>query len=170
MEEKFSELEFRAIEALRRNPRISVKDLAKELNVNRNTASRILRSLFNKGVKLKVTVESFPTVFILGKCVSWCEECYPLVDGKELCVVRSNDVSSILNKAEEAQAKEVLISMKGNVKDIHVRPSLTCDYCGKEIHQGEKYFTYTRNNRTYYVCCSSCLKELKRNMERTERL
>jgi DNA-binding Lrp family transcriptional regulator len=163
---KFSELEFRAIQVLRKNPRITVKELALELNVNRNTASRVLRSVLQKGVKLKVTLDNRPTIFIVGECASWCEECYPLIDENNMCVARADDVDSLLRRTAEVKAKQVFISMKGNISDPQFTMTLTCDYCGKEIHQGEKYFTYNRNNRTYYLCCTSCLKGIKYQLEK----
>ncbi len=158
---KHSELEYRAVQVLKRNPRITIRELAEELNVNRNTASKILRSVLRK-VKLRVTVDAGPVIFAVGKCAEWCEECYPLINEDNMCVTRGSDLSYLLKRVEETKPKEVFISMKGEVGGSKVNFSLSCDYCGKEIHEGERYITYVKGRKTYFLCCTSCLREFKR--------
>jgi len=166
---KLSELEFRALEILESEPRIPLIRLAKLLGVNRNTASRMLKTLMNrKDLKFHLVVEGLPTVFAVATSCGACDQCYPLVDGKVMCVTRDSTVDRALERIPPGSSP-VFVSQRGVKGGRTVVQRLTCDYCGKEVIQGESYLTYSVGRRKYYLCCESCLVNLKRRLGRVGR-
>jgi DNA-binding Lrp family transcriptional regulator len=63
--EKLSDLEFRALEILRKDSRISITKLAKTLNISRNTASNLIKSLRRKGVKFTIQYHNEPFITLV---------------------------------------------------------------------------------------------------------
>lgn len=154
--EKLSDLEFRALEVLRNDSRISVTELAKRLNISRSTATNIIKNLRKKGVKFTIQYQNEP--FIAFVISGYCNgECYKLLDGRFMNIVRANTLEELENKLSKIEAKDLSFIGKGNFV-------VKCDYCGKEIH--ESPLVYRIGRKTYYACCNSCLSELKKKFAR----
>ncbi|BDB99297.1 TRASH domain-containing protein [Saccharolobus caldissimus] len=154
--EKLSDLEFRALEILRKDSRISITKLAKTLNISRNTASNLIKSLRRKGVKFTIQYHNEPFIaFVISE--SCKDECYKLLDGRFMNIIRANTLEELQNKLSNIREKENVFIAKS---DFVVK----CDYCGKEIYDSP--LTYKVGRKTYYACCNSCLTELKRKFAR----
>ncbi|WP_338604342.1 TRASH domain-containing protein [Sulfolobus tengchongensis] len=155
--EKLSDLEFRALEILRNDSRISVTELAKQLNISRSTATNILKSLKRKGVKFTIKFQNEPFIaFVISESCN-SEECYKLLEGRFMNVVRANTLESLENVLENIRGKELVFIGKSSFV-------VKCDYCGKEIYDSP--LIYKIGRKTYYACCSSCLTELKKKFAR----
>ncbi|ACP39370.1 putative transcriptional regulator, AsnC family [Sulfolobus islandicus Y.G.57.14] len=159
--EKLTDLEFRALEILREDSRISVTELAKRLNISRSTATRLLRNLSRKGVKFTIKFQNEPLIAftISESCQS--DECYKLLDGRFINIIRANTLEDLENKLKNVKGKDLVFIGKSSFV-------VKCDYCGKEIYDNP--LTYKIGRRTYYACCNSCLTGLKEKFARNNDL
>jgi len=145
-------LEYRALEILREDSRISVSELAERLNISRSTATKLITRLREKGVKF--TIEFMPESFIGFVISEECnDECYKLLDGRYMNIVRANTLDELQSKLSQIKSKEITFLAKNDF-------TLKCDYCGKEIHDSQ--ITYRVGRRVYYACCNSCLEGIKK--------
>jgi Transcriptional regulators len=160
--EPLSDLEFRALEILREDSRISIEALARELGISRSTASRILTSLRKRGVRFTVEATFAGQIaFVLGNR-RLSDESYRTLDGRFISVLRFNSISELTEKLRDPGRRSRVI-IASPVKKI-LTHGLRCDYCGGEI--GKEPLTYRRGRRTYYLCCKTCLSQLRERFKR----
>ena len=159
----FNELERRALEILTVDSRISVSQLAERLGVSKATASRVIKSLRAKGVRFTVDVDQgFPRAFIVSKRPHG-DEAYRLIDGRYLTVIKARDFNELVQAIESIKDREEVYIAVGTIRRSMQIPKLTCDYCGGPISGTP--IIYRRGRRTYYLCCRTCLRELKKKLK-----
>ncbi|TRM74647.1 AsnC family transcriptional regulator, partial [Sulfolobus sp. B5] len=131
-------------------------ELAKRLNVSRSTATKLITRLREKGVKFTIEFmsESFIGFVISEECNG---ECYKLLDGRYMNLVRANTLDELQIKLSQIKGKEITFLARNDF-------TLKCDYCGKEIHDSP--ITFRMGRRVYYACCSSCLEGIKKKFAR----
>lgn len=165
---KLSQLEYKVLQMLREDGRRSASSIAKELSVSRATVAKVIKSLKDKGVKFTVDYqeEGELILFLISRqCIEGSAECYKLIDGKYISLVRGklHEIEEILSKVEDE--KEYFIStQKVNTVTV-IRGELRCDYCGGEI-RGDP-ITFKLGKRIYYTCCRTCEKELRKRLSKT---
>ena len=166
MRRNLSELEQRLILLLKRNSRISVVDIARELNTSRVTAKKTLDSIKSSGRIKKFTIsladeekdmvllytdnlENVPENFIIER--------FCLIDGSYMVVLFYED----LIKIKKASIKRVEIAISREVNENMTRAEgIHCDYCRKEIKDNP--ISVEIRGKTYYVCCPNCERDLKK--------
>ena len=169
MRRNISELEQRLILLLKRNSRMSVVDMAKELGTSRLTAKKALDSIISSGRIKKFTIsladeekdmvlvytdnlENIPGNIVLER--------YSLIDGSYLVILYYEDLIKIkkvnIKRVEIATSRELYENMS-RAENIH------CDYCGKEIKDNP--IPAEIRGKTYYVCCPNCERDLKKRGE-----
>ena len=160
MRRNISELEQRLILLLKRNSRMSVVDMAKELGTSRLTAKKALDSIISSGRIKKFTIsiadeekdmvlvytdnlENIPGNIVLER--------YSLIDGSYLVILYYED----LIKIKKANIKRVEIATSRELyENMNRAENLHCDYCRKEIKDNP--ISVEIRGKTYYVCCPNC--------------
>ena len=163
---KFNELELRAITLLSEDSRLSVSDLASKLGVSKATASRLIKSLRSKGVKFTVNIpQSYPRAYIISRRMQG-KECYRLIDGRYMIIVGAGDFNELVKLINGIKGKDavyiVLEQCSKAMRTLAAIPKLVCDYCGGPINGSP--IQYKRGRRVYYLCCKTCLRELKKKL------
>lgn len=163
---RFNELELRAITLLSEDSRLSVSELASRLGVSKATASRLIKSLKSKGVKFTVNIpQSYPRAYVISRRMQG-EECYRLIDGRFMIIVSAGDFNELIKRINEIKGKEVVYVVLEQcskvVRQPATIPKLICDYCGGPINGPP--IQYRRGRRVYYLCCETCLRELKKKL------
>ncbi|MCL4315248.1 MAG: TRASH domain-containing protein [Candidatus Thermoplasmatota archaeon] len=169
MRRNLSELEQRLILLLKKNSRMSMVDIARELGTSRLTAKKALDSLVSSGRLKKFTVsladeekdvvlvytdslENIPGNLILER--------FSLIDGSYMVILYYEDLIRIkkadIKRVEIATSRESYENMT-RVENIH------CDYCGKEIRDSP--ISLEIRGKTYYVCCPNCERDLMKRGE-----
>ena len=169
MRRNISELEQRLILLLKRNSRMSVVDMARELNTSRLTAKKALDYIVSSGRIKKFTIslaneeknmvlvyidnlENIPKNIILER--------FCLIDGSYMIILYYED----LIKIKKANIKRVEIATSREVNENMTRAeSIHCDYCRKEIKDNP--ISVEVRGKTYYVCCPNCERDLKKRRE-----
>jgi DNA-binding Lrp family transcriptional regulator len=169
MRRNISELEQRLILLLKRNSRMSVVDMARELNTSRLTAKKALDYIVSSGRIKKFTIslaneeknmvlvyidnlENIPKNIILER--------FCLIDGSYMIILYYED----LIKIKKANIKRVEIATSRELDDNMIRvEGIHCDYCGKEIKDNP--ISVEIKGKTYYACCQICERDLKKRRE-----
>ncbi|MBB5253548.1 TRASH domain-containing protein [Sulfurisphaera ohwakuensis] len=160
---KVNQIEYKILQMLKEDSRKSASKIAKELGLSRATVAKIIKSLKDKGVKFTVEYHEKGELFafvISDKCLA--EECYKLIDGKIMNIIRG-DLSTISQKLSELGSDKYFISME-KLNEVSIeRAELYCDYCGNEI-KGNPYLVKL-GKKVYYTCCKTCQTQLKKKLE-----
>lgn len=169
MRRNLSELEQRLILLLKRNSRMSIVNIAKELGVSRLTAKRVLDSIKSSGRIRRFTIslaeEEKDIVLVYTEDLKEIPENiilerFCLIDNSYLLVLYYED----LPKIKGAQIKRVEIATSREVNDSITRmEGIHCDYCGKDIRDSP--IIVEIKGRTYYACCPNCERDLKKRGE-----
>ncbi|MCI2415201.1 MAG: TRASH domain-containing protein [Candidatus Aramenus sp.] len=161
-EVRLTDLEYRVLQILREDARTPGSKIAKQLGISRVTISRVVRSLKQKGVKFEARLneEELVAVVTSDSCLS--EECFKVITGEFVSIVRGHDLSEIEKKLEGARPLSVILGR--TLGKRVVRESLRCDYCGGKI-EGEP-ITYKLGRKTYYACCRACYEGLREKLQR----
>jgi DNA-binding transcriptional ArsR family regulator len=164
--EKLSNDEFRALDALKRDGRMSATELSRVLGVSRATASRVIESLKRKGIKFvpQFYEGSLFSFVITDRSVPIPEgaEAYDLIDGGRLLVLKGSDIGELEKQLSDVPNKRTYYISTRKIGEKVVRASLLCDYCGGPIHGAPLIFK--RGRRTYYACCHNCLSGLRKKL------
>jgi len=162
-----TDIERKVLNILRENARASVSEIAEELGVSRATVSRAIRSLVNKGVRFTVDIpDNSPRAFIITRRpYERLGECYKLIDGRYLVIIKARDYNELVRVVEGIDDKMELFIAIGVVGRNVVPMGLVCDYCGGPISMP---IIYRRGKRTYYLCCETCLRELKKKLSKSK--
>ncbi len=169
MRKNFSELEQRLIVLLKKDARMSIIDISKELNVSRITAKKMLDSLVNSGKIRKFTVtldeEERDMVLVYTDDISKIPEnliveSFRLIDNSFIAVLFYED----LMKIKDTVIKKVEIAASRKLNENLTRmESIHCDYCHSEIK--EKPIVVEINGKAYYACCPNCERDLRKRRE-----
>ena len=169
MRKNFSELEQRLIVLLKKNSRMSIIDIAKELNVSRITAKKAMDSLIESGRIKKFTItlddEEKDMVLVYTDNISGIPENlmvehFKLIDNSYIAVLYYED----LMKIDSTNIKKVEVAKSRKLNENLTRmESIHCDYCQSEIK--EKPIIVEMSGKTYYVCCPNCERDLKKRRE-----
>ncbi|WP_291765024.1 TRASH domain-containing protein [Caldivirga sp. UBA161] len=94
------------------------------------------------------------------------EECYRLIDGRCMIIVGAGGFNELIKLINEVKGKEavyiVLEQCSKAMRTLATIPKLVCDYCGGPINGSP--IQYRRGRRVYYLCCKTCLRELKKKL------
>lgn len=169
MRRNFSELEQRLVVILKKNSRMSVIDIAKELDISRITAKKILDSLVNTGRIKKFTVtledEEKDMVLVYTDDISKIPEnlmveCFRLIDNSYIAVLFYED----LVKIKDTNIKRVEVAVSRSINENLTRMGgIHCDYCQSEIK--ENPIVLEISGKSYYACCPNCERDLKKRRE-----
>ena len=159
---RFTEIELKAISLLSEDSRLSVSELANRIGVSKATTSRLVKSLRAKGVKFTIDAShGYPRAFIVTR-KRHEGECYRLIDGRYMVIVKASDFNNLIKLINDIKDKESVYVALEPASTVTALPRLICDYCGGPINGLP--ITYKRGRRVYYVCCRTCLRELKRKL------
>lgn len=173
MRKNFSELEQRLIMLLKKNSRMSVIDIAKELNISRITAKKAMDSLVESGRIRKFTItlddEEKDMALVYTDSISEIPESlivesFSLIDGSYIIVLFYEDLMKI--KDTSIKRVEIASSRKMN-ENLTRMEHIHCDYCQREIK--EKPIVVELDNKIYYACCPNCERDMKKRREYLER-
>jgi len=163
---KVNQLEYKILQMLKEDSRKSASEIAKELNLSRATVAKIIKSLKEKGVKFTVDYyeEGELTAFVISDNCLQDEECYKLIDGRFMNVIKG-DLKSVSEKISQLKSVTYFVGIeRENVKKIE-KAELYCDYCGNEI-KGSPYLVKW-GKKVYYTCCKTCQTQLRKRLEKT---
>lgn len=173
---KLDEVDLKIINILKANSRVSITEIAKALNLSRQTVKARIERLENEGVIEGYTIKlasSFENLGSSAYLLANTEDAEKILEMEEVVEVNRiaskkylirvqlnslEDLSRVMDKAEilevfpvtERIAKEVPFKAKVNYR---------CDYCGKEMF--DEPIVYRLKNKVYVLCCKTCLREFK---------
>lgn len=173
MRKNFSELEQRLIMLLKKNSRMTVMDMAKELNISRITAKKAMDALIDSGRIRKFTItledeeKDMALVYtdnISGIPENLLVENFRLIDNSYIAVLFYED----LMKIKDVNIKKVEIAVSRKLSDNLTRMEhIHCDYCQSEIK--DKPILVELDNKIYYACCPNCERDMKKRREYLEK-
>jgi DNA-binding Lrp family transcriptional regulator len=163
--ENLSDIEYKVLQILKENSRISLTEISRILGISRITAGKVIKNLQEKGVKFTVSYEEEGLIaFVIS---SECEgkedyECYKLVDGRYILLIKSKNLKDLSEKISKVKEKrEIYIAVEKVGKKFSF--SVKCDYCGKIIKESPIIYKYRR--RKHYACCEACLNGIKERLK-----
>ncbi len=166
MRRNLSETEQRMITLLKADSRKSISEIATSLGISRVTAKKTLDGLVDDGViqNFTITLDNEESNLVIvhledreGVPDGLVLEEYSLIDGTYIVVLYYEDLPRLTNVqilSVRIATKRVSNNPMGRVELVH------CDLCGKEIESHP--ITVSLNRKTYYACCPTCEKGLKR--------
>ncbi|MGC8562826.1 MAG: TRASH domain-containing protein [Thermoplasmata archaeon] len=169
MRRNFTDIEQRLILLLKKNSRITVTEIAKELSVSRITAKKALDALSNSGriKKFTITLEDEDREMVLVRIDDISKippesviETFKLIDGSFIAVMYYEDLISI--KDAHIKGVDIAVSREQNENLLKIE-GIHCDYCGSEIKG--KPITVEIGGKTYYACCPNCERDLRKRRE-----
>lgn len=169
MRRNFTDLEQRLIVLLKKNSRITITEISRELSVSRITAKKALDSLTKNG-RIKhftVTLEDEDREMVLVRTDNasiipseYVIERFRLIDGSFISVLFYEDLLSI--KDAHIKGVDIAVSREQN-ENMFRMEGIHCDYCGNEIKG--KPIIVDIGGKTYYACCPNCERDLKKRRE-----
>lgn len=161
--------ESKVLRALEENSRLSVNDVARVTNLNRNTVRTAIKSLVSNKIITRFTVNvSLPET-----------EKLILLEVEDLEQIPENDRIEVLELANGnfmvvsdigVLKKDVryvhlnIIKKRQDFESISTRVKTYCDYCGKEIEDVPLIIKH--KNHQYYACCENCKRDLAKRIQR----
>ncbi|EQB66296.1 MAG: transcription regulator [Thermoplasmatales archaeon I-plasma] len=169
MRRNITDIEQRLIVLLKRNSRITITEISKELGVSRITAKKALDTLTRSGriKRFTVTLEDENREMVLVRTddasripSEYVIERFKLIDGSFISVLFYEDLLSI--KDAHINGVDIAVSREQN-ENVFRMEGLHCDYCGNEIKG--KPIMVEIGGKTYYACCPNCERDLKKRRE-----
>ena len=169
MRRNITDIEQRLIVLLKRNSRITITEISKELGVSRITAKKALDTLTRSGriKRFTVTLEDENREMVLVRTddasripSEYVIERFKLIDGSFISVLFYEDLLSI--KDAHINGVDIAVSREQN-ENVFMMEGLHCDYCGNEIKG--KPIMVEIGGKTYYACCPNCERDLKKRRE-----
>lgn len=164
--ERLTNEEYRALDALMQDARMSATELSRRIGVSRATASRLIDSLKKKGIAF---VPRFYDGSLYAFVVSTRSapvpdgaEAYDLIDGNRLILVKGADIHEVEEALSAIPNKSSYLIATRKVGEKVIKASLVCDFCGGPIHG--RPITFKKGRRTYYACCQNCLQGLRQKL------
>jgi len=164
-----TDIEQRLIVLLKRNSRITITEISKELGVSRITAKKALDTLTRSGriKRFTVTLEDENREMVLVRTddasripSEYVIERFKLIDGSFINVLFYEDLLSI--KDAHINGVDIAVSREQN-ENVFRMEGIHCDYCGNEIKG--KPIMVEIGGKTYYACCPNCERDLKKRRE-----
>jgi DNA-binding Lrp family transcriptional regulator len=164
-----TDIEQRLIVLLKRNSRITITEISKELGVSRITAKKALDTLTRSGriKRFTVTLEDENREMVLVRTddasripSEYVIERFKLIDGSFISVLFYEDLLSI--KDAHINGVDIAVSREQN-ENVFRMEGIHCDYCGNEIKG--KPIMVEIGGKTYYACCPNCERDLKKRRE-----
>jgi DNA-binding Lrp family transcriptional regulator len=164
-----TDIEQRLIVLLKRNSRITITEISKELGVSRITAKKALDTLTMSGriKRFTVTLEDENREMVLVRTddasripSEYVIERFKLIDGSFISVLFYEDLLSI--KDAHINGVDIAVSREQN-ENVFRMEGIHCDYCGNEIKG--KPIMVEIGGKTYYACCPNCERDLKKRRE-----
>ena len=181
------EVDSKILRILLDNSRASISEISSDLGLSRPTIRRRIRSLEERGIIKRFTIEIDDKIlggklFVIALDSNKPEEAAKKLEeiGSVTDIFITTGTPNIVAVVRISSMEELDILTK-TLADInpsfdvkiafgHIHRPLTfeklaklglvtllCDYCSKKI-TGEP-LTYTAHNRKYYFCCPTCLRE-----------
>ncbi|MCL4450362.1 MAG: DUF977 family protein [Candidatus Thermoplasmatota archaeon] len=169
MRRNITDIEQRLIVLLKRNSRITITEISKELGVSRITAKKALDTLTRSGriKRFTVTLEDENREMVLVRTddasripSEYVIERFKLIDGSFISVLFYEDLLSI--KDAHINGVDIAVSREQN-ENVFRMEGIHCDYCGNEIKG--KPIMVEIGGKTYYACCPNCERDLKKRRE-----
>ena len=169
MRRNITDIEQRLIVLLKRNSRITITEISKELGVSRITAKKALDTLTRSGriKRFTVTLEDENREMVLVRTddasripSEYVVERFKLIDGSFINVLFYEDLLSI--KDAHINGVDIAVSREQN-ENVFRMEGIHCDYCGNEIKG--KPIMVEIGGKTYYACCPNCERDLKKRRE-----
>ncbi len=169
MRRNITDIEQRLIVLLKRNSRITITEISKELGVSRITAKKALDTLTRSGriKRFTVTLEDENREMVLVRTddasripSEYVIERFKLIDGSFINVLFYEDLLSI--KDAHINGVDIAVSREQN-ENVFRMEGIHCDYCGNEIKG--KPIMVEIGGKTYYACCPNCERDLKKRRE-----
>lgn len=169
MKRNFTDIEQRLIVLLKKDSRITITEIAKELGVSRITAKKALNTLTKSGriKRFTVTLEDEDREMVLVRTgdvskipSEYVIERFRLIDGSFINVLLYEDLLSI--KDVNIKSVDIAVSREQN-ENMFKMKGIHCDYCGNEINGRPILVDIGR--KTYYACCPNCERDLKKRRE-----
>ncbi len=169
MRRNITDIEQRLIVLLKRNSRITITEISKELGVSRITAKKALDTLTRSGriKRFTVTLEDENREMVLVRTddasripSEYVIERFKLIDGSFISVLFYEDLLSI--KDTHINGVDIAVSREQN-ENVFRMEGIHCDYCGNEIKG--KPIMVEIGGKTYYACCPNCERDLKKRRE-----
>ncbi|MCW6170981.1 MAG: TRASH domain-containing protein [Thermoplasmatales archaeon] len=169
MKRNLTEIEQRMIVILKKDSRKSISDLSKELGISRITAKKAMDNLIaEKKIKsFTVTVDDDLRDMVLvhvndltGVPLNRIVEYFELIDQTFMLVMYYEDLLDVENLPildVKVVRGRVLGDNPGRLAHLH------CDYCGNDITG--KPIIVEVGGRTYYACCPTCERDLRKRRE-----
>lgn len=162
--------ESKILRLLKEDSRRSASEIAELTGLNRNTVSRIISTLLERGIIRNFTVN----IDSDDEDVLLLAEVENLLDVPEEFLVESIELSDgtflVVLQKDAMYEKFPMRSMKivhklTRYEENEVDFGIYCDYCRKEIVDTPIKLE-TRGN-TYYACCSNCKRSLENILHTT---
>ena len=169
MKRNLTEIQQRMIVILKKDSRKSISDLSNELGISRITAKKALDNLITeKKIKnFTVTVDDDLRDMLLvhvndlnGVPLNRIVEYFELIDQTFMLVMNYEDLLDLENLPildVKVVRTRVLGDNPGRLVHLH------CDYCGHDITG--KPITVEVSGKTYYACCPTCERDLRKRRE-----
>ncbi|MEM0135626.1 MAG: DUF977 family protein [Thermoplasmatales archaeon] len=169
MRRNFTETEQRLIVLLKKNSRITVTEIARELGVSRVTAKKTLDSLLKSGriKRFTINLEDEEREMVLVRTEDTSKipsdlviEQFKLINGSYISVLYYEDLLTVKNA--HIMAIDIAVARESN-ENLFRMEGIHCDYCGSEIKG--KPIIVEFGGKTYYACCPNCERDLKKKKE-----
>lgn len=157
MNNKISYNESKVLRLLMEDSRMSILDIARKLELNRNTVSGIIKKL-NSSIIDRYTVETrepenslyiiIETEDINSMDKDKVIEYFELANGHYIAIMSKNALENSIRYTN------INIAYRRIINKIPLRIELYCDYCRGTI--AGKPQTYGTDDRTLYFCCNTC--------------
>ena len=169
MRRNITDIEQKLIVLLKKNSRITITEISRELNVSRITAKKALDTLTRSG-RIKhftITLEDEDREMLLVRTddasripSEYVIERFKLIDGSFISVLFYEDLLSI--KDAHIKGVDIAVSREQN-ENMFRMEGIHCDYCGNEIKG--KPIIVEIGGKTFYACCPNCERDLKKRRE-----
>ncbi|MDK2796199.1 MAG: hypothetical protein PWQ22_1609 [Archaeoglobaceae archaeon] len=174
---KIDEIDLKIINILKEDSRVSISEIARELNLSRQTVKSRISRLEKEGIIEKYTVkiassleDAKSSVYLLVETdeekfweMDEIVEINRVTSKRYLVRITVSDLSELSGIFEKGKLEvlEIIPVIERKVKERPFRARITfrCDYCGKEMT--DEPIVYRYRKKFYVLCCKTCLREFK---------
>ena len=167
-----SQNESKVLRTLVENSRLTVNEIAKVTNLNRNTVRAAIKFLISQKVITRFTVNVSPPEdekMILLEIDDMEQipegdriEVLELANGKYVVLCKMD----LLKRSIKYNSVNI-VNRRQNFDNVATNVSTYCDYCGREIK--DEILTVKYKNHQYYACCENCKSDLNKKLTRLEK-
>ncbi|MCL4447292.1 MAG: TRASH domain-containing protein [Thermoplasmatales archaeon] len=164
--------ESKILRALEEDSRLSVNDVAKITNLNRNTVRTAIKSLVSNKIITRFTVNvSLPESEKL--ILLEVDDLEQIPEGDRIEVLELANGRFVVVSNINVLKKDIryinlnIIKKKQDFESISTKVKTYCDYCGKEIEDVPLILRYKQHQ--YFACCENCKRDLAKRIQRAEK-